>query len=203
MQNKVVITFDDGYIDNFENAARLLEEYEMPATFFINSNFIKGKLKFSDDERLKGMSKLQIKKLSENSLFTFGGHTADHVKCSNILTKSEFKKQILNDKLFIESIIGKNIDFFAYPNGQGEDISYFVIKELPKIGYSAACSTFYRNFNTRKDIYHLNRIMIWPHFSSKDLFKSINGDFNYIYFVHSIKSFIFSIFNLKKTFFKF
>jgi peptidoglycan/xylan/chitin deacetylase (PgdA/CDA1 family) len=35
------ITFDDGYLDNFEVALPLLQKHELPATFFITSNYVK------------------------------------------------------------------------------------------------------------------------------------------------------------------
>jgi peptidoglycan/xylan/chitin deacetylase (PgdA/CDA1 family) len=35
--DSVAITFDDGYLDNFTNAAPLLKKYDLPATFFVTS----------------------------------------------------------------------------------------------------------------------------------------------------------------------
>ena len=46
----VALTFDDGYRDNFETAKPLLEEYAIPATFFITDSYLDSKLPFWWDE---------------------------------------------------------------------------------------------------------------------------------------------------------
>lgn len=46
----VVITFDDGYVDNYLNAKPLLEKYNLPATFFISNKHIGAKKEFWWDE---------------------------------------------------------------------------------------------------------------------------------------------------------
>src|SRR5690554_3078820 len=46
----IVITFDDGYRDNYLHAKPLLEKYDLPATFFISSKNIGKKQEFWWDE---------------------------------------------------------------------------------------------------------------------------------------------------------
>jgi len=48
--NQVCITFDDGYLDNYENAKPLLQKYNCPATFFIASHFIVSQQSYWWDE---------------------------------------------------------------------------------------------------------------------------------------------------------
>jgi peptidoglycan/xylan/chitin deacetylase (PgdA/CDA1 family) len=47
---RIMITFDDGYNDNFHNAKPILERYEIPATFFIVSGAVDSKEEFWWDE---------------------------------------------------------------------------------------------------------------------------------------------------------
>jgi len=49
-KNQICITFDDGYIDNFEVAKPLLEKYNLPATFFISSGNLGTENEFWWDE---------------------------------------------------------------------------------------------------------------------------------------------------------
>ena len=39
-ENPIVITFDDGYVDNYENAFPILKENNIKATFFVITNFV-------------------------------------------------------------------------------------------------------------------------------------------------------------------
>ena len=49
-QRKVVVTFDDGYADNFQNARPILQKYGIPATFFITTGAINSREEFWWDE---------------------------------------------------------------------------------------------------------------------------------------------------------
>ena len=49
-KERIAITFDDGYLDNYLVAKPLLEKYNLPATFFITSRNIGNKAEFWWDE---------------------------------------------------------------------------------------------------------------------------------------------------------
>jgi peptidoglycan/xylan/chitin deacetylase (PgdA/CDA1 family) len=49
-RRSIVISFDDGYLDNYINAKPLLEQYRLPATFFIPSGHIAQTQEFWWDE---------------------------------------------------------------------------------------------------------------------------------------------------------
>jgi peptidoglycan/xylan/chitin deacetylase (PgdA/CDA1 family) len=49
-KRSLVITFDDGYVDNLWNAAPLIERYEIPATIFVASSYIGCRGEFWWDE---------------------------------------------------------------------------------------------------------------------------------------------------------
>lgn len=46
--NALCITFDDGYQDNIDIALPILKSYRIPATFFIATGFLQGKIMFND-----------------------------------------------------------------------------------------------------------------------------------------------------------
>lgn len=50
----VVLTFDDGYLDNYLNAKPLLEQYDIPATVFVSTGYVDANREFWWDE-LEGL----------------------------------------------------------------------------------------------------------------------------------------------------
>lgn len=50
MDRSVVLTFDDGYVDNFDRAIPLLERYHVPATFYITTGSVEQREPFWWDE---------------------------------------------------------------------------------------------------------------------------------------------------------
>lgn len=49
-QRTVVITFDDGYADNFQTARKILETFDIPATVFVTSGMVDSQKEFWWDE---------------------------------------------------------------------------------------------------------------------------------------------------------
>jgi peptidoglycan/xylan/chitin deacetylase (PgdA/CDA1 family) len=50
LRRSVVITFDDGYVDNLKNAKPILEQYDIPATVFVATGYLDQQREFWWDE---------------------------------------------------------------------------------------------------------------------------------------------------------
>ena len=151
-KNKVVITFDDGYRDNFQYAYPVLKKHGFPATIFIISDFVgkpsSNKKEFLNWEEVILMSKDRI---------SFGGHTKTHLYLGSMKDEKAAFDEILGSKNAIEQKIGMPVDYFCYPSGGFCQRA----KELVvQAGYKGACSTN-RGFVTfNRDVYELKRIKV-------------------------------------------
>lgn len=103
----VVITFDDGYADNYTTVFPLLKKYGMKATIFLITDMI-------DTEG--HLTTGQIKEMSASGLVRFGSHTETHLNAGNA-TEYELQQEYLHAKEHIESITGDPVLAFSYPNG--------------------------------------------------------------------------------------
>ncbi len=130
--DQIAITFDDGYANWATNAQPILQELNIPATFFVCSglidligdeanDFIKSKLMRQRSLNLIGSH--QVKLLAENSLFEIGSHTVNHVDLGRDPSNDFLKSEILRDKQNLENLIGKKIKWFAYPFGERKNLN--------------------------------------------------------------------------------
>ena len=164
-KNTVVITFDDGYKNNYTNAFPVLKKYQFPATIFMPADKVgvAGRLGYKD---IQEMLKHRI---------DFGSHTRTESYLPD-LDEGQLYKEIEQSKNILEQLFDKKIDLFAYPIGGFNDQIKQMVKDS---GYKGACTTN-RGFDRyNRDVYELNRIR----FSSKDdnafvLWAKLSGYYN-------------------------
>lgn len=161
----VVLTFDDGYEDNFKNAFALLKKYGFKATIYIVLN--RFEQNWATDKDLNQVSNElnsekmllneQIKEMIDSGLIEIGSHTLDHVNLPK-LTFNEKITQIKESKEKIEEIFNIICNSFAYPFGFFDKESVKIVKELT---YTNATTTVNGVFDkTKYSNFEIPRIMV-------------------------------------------
>lgn len=131
-RSMVAVTFDDGYDSWHELAAPVLEELNIPATFFVCSGFVgldkEGARQFlrtytHRKQELYALSKEQLSDLAHHPLFEIGGHTVHHIDLGQRLDQKTLEAEILGDRKQLEDWTGESVRWFAYPFGMKHHIS--------------------------------------------------------------------------------
>lgn len=122
-QKPVVITFDDGYEDNYTTALPILEKYGIKASVFMVVNDI-GRKGYLSLEQLKEMERRNIE---------IGSHTANHLPLAK-LSSDKKQEEIAISKLLLEWKGLKTVFFLAYPNGSYDDESQKFLKDGDYLG---------------------------------------------------------------------
>ena len=151
-KNKVVITFDDGYKDNFQYAYPVLKKFGFPATVFLISDFM-GKT-FSNKKEFLSWDEVIL--MSKNKI-SFGAHTKTHFYLGVIKDDIAVFEEIAGSKKAIEQKIGMPVDYFCYPSGGfNEKVKALVVQA----GYKGACTTNRGFAQFNRDVYELKRIKV-------------------------------------------
>lgn len=147
-KNKVVITFDDGYKDNFEYAYPVLKKSGFPCTIFLITGLIGNKKGFLNWDEVIAMSKDGI---------SFGGHTKTHLYLGSVRDKETAMEEIAGSKKAIEQKTGIAVNYFSYPIGGFNDV---VEETVIEAGYKGACATNRGQDVFNNNIYELKRIKV-------------------------------------------
>ncbi|MCR4345083.1 MAG: polysaccharide deacetylase family protein [Candidatus Scalindua sp.] len=188
ISGSIVITFDDGYSDNYRYAYPLLNKHNFPATIFLISDFI-------NDKEGKYLSQSQIHEMKSNNI-SFGSHTVSH-RILTGLRSEEIIREIRGSKDILESQLGLKINSFAYPVGTMVDFNDEIIKTVKASKYAYACSNVYGINGNNTDIFALKRIGIETTDNFFIFKKKLDGALNILSFKDT------KIFQkLKRVFFK-
>lgn len=146
----LMITFDDGYLDNYLNAFPILAEYGLTASFYIISGML------DEEERVNAAQIREMRRFGMD----FGSHTVTHRPLAE-LTPGEAREELQNSKRELEDLLGEAIHFIAYPCGSHNEETLKLAREAGYCGGFSTRSgftTFSNQLSIRRiPIFHLDR----------------------------------------------
>ena len=122
----VVLTFDDGYRDNYINLRAVVEETGIPVTMFISSDHISREAEFKHDLEFDSPGFLpltwgQLKQMQRDG-FEIGSHTRTHFDCASD-DIAALENELVGSREDLEASLGERVEFFSFPFGLPENIS--------------------------------------------------------------------------------
>jgi len=136
-RRSVVLTFDDGYSDNWGEGLPILRRYRLPATVFVVSTAIGRRAWWPDSVPLFERTILTDDQLGEltESRIEIGAHSRTHRSLTS-LTPGALQVEVMESRTHLQQTTGCEVRAFAYPFG---DCSEQVIEEVASAGFEAAC----------------------------------------------------------------
>jgi len=146
----VVITFDDGNIDIYQNAFPIMREMGFVGTFYIVANRLHSNY-FVNVEQLQEMS---------NDGWEIGSHGMSHSDLT--LDHSIINYEVAESRSILVDAIGQPVNTFAYPYGKTDE---FVTNKVSEYGYHAGIGLGLNQEHTLGTLFYLNR-------------REVQGDYN-------------------------
>jgi peptidoglycan/xylan/chitin deacetylase (PgdA/CDA1 family) len=158
LQKKVILTFDDGYEDNYRLLFPLLKQYNFTAVIYLVTQLQRNEWGIKEGEPVCNLLTLnQIKEMQDYGI-EFGGHTQHHIAL-NETTEQIAKNEIEFCQADVEKITGKKMLSFCYPFG-GINQTVKKIMHQSNIPFAVATNTGAVNWATDK--HQIRRLEIRP-----------------------------------------
>lgn len=118
-EKPIAITFDDGYLSNYEIAYPILKKLNIPATIFVVASTV-GLDASSGKVSTPHFSWEQAREMQNSGLIDIHSHSYSH-KDMTMLTPAQLQFEMRMSKFLIEKNMNKNCYIFAYPYGRHND----------------------------------------------------------------------------------
>ena len=146
-EKPIMISFDDGYLDNYLNAYLILRQYGMTAAFYIITSLV------GEEDRLAAG---HIREMAANGM-SIGSHTVSHRALGDMGVEEAANEMSLS-RLYLEGLLQKPVHFIAYPKGSYNEFTGSVACES---GYWGGFSTLPGTCSRGTNPYVLRRIPVF------------------------------------------
>jgi peptidoglycan/xylan/chitin deacetylase (PgdA/CDA1 family) len=156
---KVVgITFDDGYLNNLENAAGVLKRFNFSSTCYVVSELLG---KTNEWDRALGIASASLMNLDQLKQWIasgqeVGSHTQHHVDLTTTDSLTSHS-EILNSRISLSQQLNTDIQQFCYPYGRFASEHVDIVKSS---GYIAATTTARGKVHAVDSAFELRRIPV-------------------------------------------
>ncbi len=120
-EKPVILTFDDGYLDNYQYAFPLLKEFGFSGTFFIVTEFV-------DHQNPAYMSWEMIREMAEAGM-RIENHSKTHADMTT-QSRDGLIWQIRGAQETLAAHLGYTPRFFCYPGGRFDEDTIAMLQEL-------------------------------------------------------------------------
>ena len=164
----VLITFDDGYRDNLENAVPILLRYGYPAVLFIPIGYLGASRPLPHDEHLavRGVRNRTLDWGDLAELEQAGvrieSHGIGHRPLAD-LEVDEAAREITLSKLRLEEVLGRPVRAFAYVKGSEAHYRPVHLSLLKQAGYDIAFTSISGGNGPASDPLQLHRYNVEPY----------------------------------------
>jgi peptidoglycan/xylan/chitin deacetylase (PgdA/CDA1 family) len=167
-EGAVLITFDDGYRDNLENAAPVLQKYGYPAVQFVPLGYVGDPLPLPHEERLaaRGVLNRTVDWGELDELERLGvrieSHGISHRALAD-LEVDEAAREIVISKLRLEEKLGRPVRAFSYVKGSEAHYKPVHLSLVRQAGYDVAFTSVSGANSPASDPLQLHRYNVEPY----------------------------------------
>jgi peptidoglycan/xylan/chitin deacetylase (PgdA/CDA1 family) len=164
----VLLTFDDGYRDNLENALPILRRHGYPAVLFVPIGFLDDERPLPHEESLRLLGiRNETVDWSELAELEAGGvrvesHGIGHRPLSE-LDPAEAAREIALSKLRLEERLGREVEAFAFVKGSHADYRPEHASLVQQAGYRIAFTSVSGANGPASDRFRLRRYNVEPY----------------------------------------